>query len=185
MEFFTTPIGKILVGVILLVLGLSFAWKGWMACVMGRFYYWEGFLPFTVISPWLIHLPPSKRSLVKAKEGMLAHIIMGPSFFLCAILALCAGADMIGWPGTTTLNLVINGLDRNKDTAVSFDPDTGRYSFPMLKKSGGKLYTNLFESKIDEDHDILGRKIEHVLPTERKNIDGQTVDMKRDKVYGK
>ena len=92
---------------------------------------------------------------------------------------------MIGWPGTTTLNLVINGFDRNKDTAVSFDPDTGRYSFPMLKKSGGKLYTNLFESKIDEDHDILGRKIEHVLPTERKNIDGQTVDMKRDKVYGK
>ena len=169
------PIVRIGIGFLVFVLGISFLYKGWNACVLGRFYYWSGFLPFTMISPWLVHLPPGKRSLVKKKEGLLAHMVLGPSFFFCAILALCAGADMMGWPGTKTLNLVLNGGDPNKPTAVSFDENTGRYAFPILRKSGGKLYKQLFETRISEDKDILGRKLEKMIPDQERNIDGAMV----------
>lgn len=173
--FLQDPIIRIIVGLIVFALGCSFAYKGWNACVLGRFYYWSGFLPVTIISPWLVHLPPGKRSLVKKKEGMLAHIVLGPAFFLCAVLFLCAGADMLGWPGTNTLNLVLNGGDRNKPTAVSFNSDTGRYSFPILVKSGGKLYKQLFETQISEDKDVLGRPLTKMIPTQERNIDGAMV----------
>jgi hypothetical protein len=171
MEFLSTPLGKTLIGIVMIVLGLSFAWKGWCGCVMGRFYYWTGFLPLTAISPWCIHLPPGKRSLVKTKEGMMAHMFMGPSFFLCSLLLVCAGSDMLGWPGTTTLNLVLNGMDPNKPTAISFDENTGRYAFPIFKKSGGTLYKKLFESKMDEDKTPWGTKIDKVLPQQSGTMD--------------
>lgn len=82
---------------------------------------------------------------------------------------------MLGWPGTNTLNLVLNGGDRNKPTAVSFNSDTGRYSFPILVKSGGKLYKQLFETQISEDKDVLGRPLTKMIPTQERNIDGAMV----------
>lgn len=175
MSFLSEPIPKMIFGFLVFVMGISFLYKGWNACVLGRFYYWSGFLPLTMISPWMTHLPPSKRSLIKKKEGMLAHIFIGPSFFLCAVLCLCAGSDLMGWPGTKTLNLVLNGGDANKPTAVSFDENTGRYTFPILTKSGGKLYKQLFESKISEDKDIIGRKLDKMIPDQERNIDGAMV----------
>lgn len=175
MSFLSEPIVKIVIGFLVFVLGMSFLYKGWLGCVLGRFTYWAGFLPFTMISPWCTHLPPGKRSLVKTKEGMLAHIFFGPSFFLCGILCLCAGADLMHLPGTKTLNLVLNGGDTTKTEAVSFDDVTGRYRFPLLDRSWKKMYRQLFETKIDSDRTPWGTKIEKMIPDQERNIDGAMV----------
>jgi hypothetical protein len=169
------PILKFALGLVVVVLGFSFAYKGWNACVLGRFNYWSGFLPATLVSPWLIHLPPGKRSLVKKKEGMLAHMVIGPSFMLCAILFICAGTDLVGLPGTKTLNLVINGGNESARTAVSFDENTGRYAFPIVASTWNKVYHNFFEAKVSEDHDLLGRKIDVMYVQSDKDINGQAV----------
>jgi|GEM_PF-426764 len=175
------PILKFGLGILVIVLGFSFIWKGWQAMVLGRFYYWSGFLPATLVSPWLIHLPPSKRSLVKQKEGMLAHMVLGPSFMLCAILFICAGTDLMGLPGTKTLNVIINGGNQAAPTAVSFDENTGRYTFPIVNKTWTKVYRNFFEKKVDEDHDLLGRPIEHMYEAPQKTIDGRTAPIQNGK----
>lgn len=167
------PILKVALGVIVIILGFSFIWKGWQAMVLGRFWYWSGFLPATLVSPWIIHLPPSKRSLVKTKEGMLAHMVIGPSFMFCAILCICAGTDLVGFPGTKTLNLIVNGGNQAAPTSISFDENTGRYTFPIVTKSWNKVYKNFFQHKIDEDHDLLGRPIEHMYEAPQKTIDGR------------
>ena len=167
------PILKFAIGVVVIVLGCSFIYKGWLAMVLGRFYYWSGFLPMTLISPWVIHVPPSKRSLIKTKEGMLAHMVIGPSFMFCAILCICAGADLVGLPGTKTLNIIVNGGDQARPTAISFDENTGRYTFPIVTITWTKVYRNFFNKRIDEDHDFFGRKIEHMYEAPEKTIDGK------------
>ncbi len=167
------PILKFGLGLVVIALGLSYIWKGWLAMVLGRNWYWSGFVPITMISPWLIHMPPGKRSLVKTKEGMLAHMVIGPSFMFCAILCICAGTDLVGLPGTKTLNLVVNGGNQAAPTSISFDENTGRYAFPIITKTWSKVYRNFFQHKIDEDHDLLGRKIEHMYEAPQKTIDGQ------------
>ncbi len=172
MSFLSEPIVRILLGVLVMIVGFSFIWKGWLASVLGRFTYWSGFLPFTIISPWLVHLPQGKRSLIKTKEGMLAHMVMGPSFFLCAVLCICAGADLVGWPGTKTLNLVINGMDSTKPTSVSFNENNGRYDFPLLTRASKKFYHQVFEHRVTEDTDLFGRKIDKMLPEATTNLDG-------------
>jgi hypothetical protein len=177
-ELLLNPIAKIAIGLVIFLLGLSFAWKGWTGCVLGRFNYWSGFLPITMISPWLTHLPKGERSLVKTREGMLAHVFLGPSFFFCSVLFLCAGADLLGLPGTNTLNSVINGFDNNKPVAVSFDSTSGRYTFPLLTKAGGTLYKKFFKTKIDESHDLIGRPIEQMLPEQTTTIDGAAIKAK-------
>jgi hypothetical protein len=169
------PILKFALGIVVVLLGLSYGYKGWNAMVLGHFYYWSGFLPATLVSPWLIHLPPGKRSLVKKKEGMLAHMVIGPSFMLCCILFICAGSDLLGLPGTKNLNLVINGFNQAAPTSISFDENTGRYAFPIVNKSWNKVYKNFFQSKVSEDHDLLGRKIDKMYEAPDKDINGATV----------
>ncbi|MBS1988921.1 MAG: hypothetical protein JSS86_05940 [Cyanobacteria bacterium SZAS LIN-2] len=175
------PILKFALGIVVIVLGLSFIWKGWQAMVLGRFYYWSGFLPATLISPWLIHLPPSKRSLVKQKEGMLAHMVLGPSFMLCSVLFICAGTDLLGLPGTKTLNVILNGGNQAAPTSVSFDENTGRYAFPIITKSWNKVYHNFFEAKVSEDHDLMGRPIEKMYEAPAKTIDGRQAPIQNGK----
>jgi hypothetical protein len=175
MSFLYDHLPKIAIGILVIIVGFSFIWKGWQGCVMGRFSYWAGFLPFTLVSPWLVHLPQGKRSLVKTKEGMLAHILIGPSFFLCAVLCICAGTDLVGLPGTKTLNHIINGGDEGKPTSISFNENTGRYDFPLAKRASEKFYKQVFEHRISDDKDFFGRKIDKMLPDERTNLDGQRV----------
>jgi hypothetical protein len=94
------------------------------------------------------------------------------------VLFLCAGADLLGLPGTNTLNSIINGFDNNKPVAVSFDSTSGRYTFPLLTKAGGKLYKSFFQQKIDESHDLIGRPIDKMLPEQTTTIDGAAIKAK-------
>lgn len=175
MSFLSEPIPRLICGFLIFVIGISFGYKAWNACVLGRFYYWSGLLPITMISPWLVHLPPSKRSLIKRKDGMLAHVFIGPSFLIFCVLCLCGGADLMGWPGTKGLNYVLNGGNQSKPDAVTFDEQRISYRFPILQKSGGKLYKQLFETRISDDKDLLGRKLDKMIPDQERNIDGAMV----------
>lgn len=137
------------IGVMLLLLGGSFIYKGWQGTVLGRCYYWAGFLPFTLISPWLIHLPPSENSLIKKREGLLCHMIIGPLFFLTSMFCLLFGADLVGLPGSDTANLILAAGDRSKPAAIIYSPPIN-YRWPIAARAG-KQIDAIFQTKIYED----------------------------------
>ncbi|HEY9719883.1 MAG TPA: hypothetical protein V6C69_20555 [Trichormus sp.] len=136
---------QIAIGIFLLLLGVSFTYKAFLAIIKGKMSYWEGFLPFTMLSPFTVHLPGSKNSLIKSTEGLWIHLIMGPVFMITAILFLGAGADLAGLPGTATANWVLSG-GRN-DQQITFDRRTG-FRFPIIARVGPQL-AKLFGKKID------------------------------------
>jgi hypothetical protein len=111
----------LVVGIFLMVLGVSFLYKAYQAGIQGRLMYWEGFLPFTLISPFLLHLPAGKRSLVKPAEGLWVHAVMAPIFGVIGILMLAAGADYTGLPGVATLNVAMNGFKWGRSDSVVFN----------------------------------------------------------------
>ena len=125
----------VFIGILLMVLGCSFAYKTVQAGVMGRVLYWSGFLPMTIVSPFFTHLPPGEKSLIKSAEGVWVHLLMGPIFAIVTVLCFCAGADMVGLPGTNTLNFILNAGNETRPISVSFDKHRG-YKFPMLDRAG-------------------------------------------------
>ncbi|MBZ0187932.1 MAG: hypothetical protein K8F91_16920 [Candidatus Obscuribacterales bacterium] len=137
------------IGAFLIVIGLSYCYKGWNATVLGRCYYWAGFLPFTLVSPWFIHLPPGKNSLVKVREGILCHVFLGPLFFISAIICLLVGTDMIGLPGTDTANFILNAGNSGKAPAIIYSPPL-RYNFPIVARAG-KQINKIFNTQFYED----------------------------------
>jgi len=161
-------------GVILSVLGLSFFWKAFQAMVKGRLKYWDGFLPLTLASLFLLHGPTGMRSLIKETEGLWVHMIFGPIYMFTAILCLAAGMDMCFLPGTSTVNLVINGGKIGSE-AVIFDKNligtpstlfTG-YRFPIVNRAYPVL-AKLFGTKADtkdkltpDNQESLGQAMNH------------------------
>jgi hypothetical protein len=146
----------VVIGIIVTLLGLSFAYRFYRACILGKVNYWAGFLPITIVSPFLFHAvpPPSpapgkrstgihpvtgKRSLIREAAGLWVHLIMGPLFLILSVLFLSAGCDLMGLPGTDTLNYVLNGGNKLAPMAVTYDK---RYTFQFplfvraLKKFG-------------------------------------------------
>lgn len=113
--------------------------------------YWEGFLPFTLISPFLLHLPSGKKSLVKPAEGMWVHAVMAPIFGILSLLCFAAGADYTGLPGVATLNVAMNGFKYGHSDSIVFNRRTG-YQFPFIPRSGAKL-AKIFGGKIGEKED--------------------------------
>ena len=146
--FMSDPVWSKVIGVILIVLGFSFFYKSWVALIKGRMLYWDGFLPATIVSPWVVHIPPKnlEKSLTKYKEAMWVHVIMGPVFFITAILSLGAGIDMVGLPGTKMINLAFSGGREGAPPAIIFDPRTG-YRFPIIPRAATQL-SKIFGGKI-------------------------------------
>jgi len=158
------PPALIAIGVALIILGGSFCYKAWNAVVLGRIHYWSGFLPFTLVSPWFIHLPPGERSLIKVKQGLLCHMFVGPLFFLTAIPLLVVGFDLCGLPGTKTINWVVTGGDTSKPAAITYSPPL-TYNFPMAVRSS-KKFMSLFQTQIYEDpkNALLGTQTKGARP---------------------
>jgi hypothetical protein len=126
---------ELVIGIVLVLLGISFAYKTYLASVLGKCYYWTGFLPLTVISPWVCHLPPaSKRSLTKTAHGLWVHFFMGPIYLVCTVLCFVAGAEFLGLPGVSSLNYVLVGGNLGKAACVAFNKHTG-FRFPFLERS--------------------------------------------------
>jgi hypothetical protein len=125
---------ELALGVVLVLLACSFGYKFFNACVLGKCTYWHGFLPITVISPLLVHVPPSKRSLVRTAEGVWVHVFMSPIFLVCFILCLVAGAEFLGLPGVKTMNTVLTRGAEGGPVAVTFDKHAG-FRFPFLVRT--------------------------------------------------
>jgi hypothetical protein len=147
-EILQDPVWSKVVGVILIVLSFSFAYKTYLALIKGRLLYWDGFLPATILSPWILHLPPKnpKNSLSKYKEAMWVHVVMGPVFLISSLLCLGAGIDLIGLPGTRMINLAIAGGKEGRPPAIVFDKKSG-YRFPIIPRTANQL-GKMFGGKI-------------------------------------
>ncbi len=131
--------GKIMLGVICLLLGFSFAWKCIQALLYGRLKYWEGFLPLTIISPLCIHLPEGKNSLIKTKTALWVHIIPVPVFLVLSLLLFAYGADCLGLPGCKALNFILTAGRHDAPWAV-VNGAHGIYHFPILQQMQDALY---------------------------------------------
>ncbi len=138
-------------GGVLVLLGISFAFKFVRASVMGRLDYWSGFLPISIISPIFVHTtapppintltkpklstePPPKKTLIKEASGLWVHLVIGPLFLVLSVLLLSAGFDQMGLPGTDTLNFILNGGDTAAPLAVTYDKKY-TFQFPCLVRA--------------------------------------------------
>jgi hypothetical protein len=163
-------------GLFVVILGCSFAYKFVVASVLGRCSYWAGFLPITMISPWLVHLPASsKRSLTHQAQGLWVHLIMGPSFLICAILCFAAGTEFMGLPGISTLNLILAGGNTGRPSAVAFDRHSG-FRFPFLQRSSQTFGHRVAKVQLGVDAD------KKMLPDQIPSM-GQTMDEARSHQY--
>lgn len=152
----STPV-SILVGVFLMVLGVSFFYKGYVATVKGRVDYWSGFAPFTLVSPFVLHLPKGKNTLIKTSEGLWVHVVMTPAFFLCSFFCLVAGAEYAGLPGAKFVNLLASGFKKDSGSIV-FNPRTG-FAFPIFVRSAPTL-AKMFNSQmgLNEKDQLLNQE---------------------------
>ena len=134
LPFWAYPI----IGVISILLGLSFLYKFWNAFIMGRCHYWDGFLPITIISPWFIHTKPKKNTLIKTKYGLICHALVGPLFFVTAVPLLVLGFDIVGMKGTDCTNYVLNVGNSGKGPAIVYSAPVN-YHFPIVDSSKGRI----------------------------------------------
>ena len=116
--------------------------------IKGTVSYWSGFLPFELISPLLLHLPSSKRSLVRTKSAMWVHTLLGPIFFVLAVLFFAAGLDFLGLPGVRWLNMAFSTGREGGPPAVVFNKRNG-YRFPVLTRSMIQIGKVFNTTKID------------------------------------
>lgn len=137
-----------LIGIILLLLSASYAHKFFMSAVQGKCWIWTGFLPFTIVSPLLLHIPPKPNGLSKVVQGMWVHMVMGPIFLVVFLLTLVAGADLVGWPGTYFANKLLTAANRDHTDAISFNKDTYRMTFPAIAKGAQKLQRQFMGSRV-------------------------------------
>lgn len=130
---------NMLVGILLMVMGCVYIHKSYMAGIRGQMWYWQGFLPFTLISPWTCVIPPKENSLIKVKEAMWVHAFFGPIFFLSAVVALSCGADLANLPGTKTTNWLFTYFLPDKTPFIVFDKNHYGVQFPAAVSNSKKL----------------------------------------------
>jgi len=138
------------VGVALIVFGLIYFYKAIVATVRGKVRYWQGFAPFTLVSPWIVVLPSSEKSLIKNAEGLWVTCIMAPLFFLSSFFCIIAGTEFCGWPGADLFNQACNG-GKYGNSFVLFDKRQG-FHFPFWDRSWPRL-AKMFSTKVDKKHD--------------------------------
>ena len=168
MNILTSPQASLAVGILLMLLGVSFFYKGVCALVKGRIEYWSGFLPLTIISPFLIHLPATKKSLVKPAEGAWVLTIMAPLFFILSFLCTLSGAEYAGLPAVETVNTALRG-GNSTVPVISFSKTHG-FAFPLFAHSSPAL-AKVFNSSIgmDAKQEIVPRNEENLQQSLDKN----------------
>ncbi len=148
MNMLTSPQASLAVGIVLMAVGVSFFYKSVIALVKGRMEYWTGFLPLTMISPFLIHLPGSKNSLIKFAEGLWVVAVMAPVFLVLSVLCMLSGAEYAGMPAVENMNSALHG--GTDGTAVIAFSKTRGFAFPLLAHSSPAL-KRVFSSSINLD----------------------------------
>ncbi len=136
------PYFKIVGGILLFILGLSYGYKFFLASFMGRMTYWAGleqfgwyFLPATIlVTPLFVHLPPKDNNLIRTRTAGWIHLFWGPVFFLLSLMMMVAGADSLGLPGTQVMNWVLTCGRPDVPPAITYQPPF-TYRFPILRKA--------------------------------------------------
>jgi hypothetical protein len=131
-----------LIAVLLIALGISFAYKTVLAVFFGKVTYWAGFLPIGLISPLFVHLPAGKNSLIKTEQSWWVHITAGPIFLICSMGLLASGVDQLGGPGTETINTVLTLGRTDVPPAITYNRMDG-YRFPIVGKAGETIFKAL------------------------------------------
>ncbi len=159
MNMLMSPQASLAVGIALMVLGVSFFYKAVVAIVSGRMPYWSGFLPLTIISPFLIHLPGSKNSLIKFAEGMWVMAIMAPTFLVLSVLCALSGAEYAGMPAVECVNSALHG-GTDGSALIAFSKTRG-FAFPLLAHSSPAL-KRVFGTSIEMEskHELVPRNNE-------------------------
>ena len=129
---------KIVIGWVIIILGGSFAWKCYRAVVQGKLTYWQGFLPLSIISPLLVHIKAKENTLLKDTTGLWVHLLMGPLFFVLSILFLAVGADLVGFAGTDTLNLILGGGNPTAPPVIVYSKNY-TFRFPIFVRVANKF----------------------------------------------
>lgn len=159
-------------GVLLICLGVSYAYKFYQASVLGKYTYWDGLRPFgwyfapltILITPLLVHGKPSEKNLLKTKTAGWVHLFWGPAFFLFSLMALVSGADLAHLNGSQFFNWVVTCGNRpGIPPAITYHPPF-TYKFPLLKKAGKKVFKILTA-------DIKTDKSKSINALERSGVD--------------
>jgi len=134
----TDQIIRTLIGWVVMALAISFAYKCYRASVEGKLTYWQGFLPISLVSPLLVHVPAKEGTLVKETTGMWVHLIMGPFFLILSVVLMAMGADLAGFAGTDTLNLILGGGNPLAPPSIVYNKNYN-FSFPILQRTANKF----------------------------------------------
>ncbi len=148
---------SMIIGILVVILGCVYAHKAWMAGVQGKIWYWQGFLPFTLVSPWIVIFPPKENSLCKVKEAMWIHLVMGPAFLISALVMISSGLDLTGLPGTEYVNSFFTMGTPDKTPIIVFDKKRYSLRFPAVVKTGQKAAKMFFDlnMKLKGEDDLL------------------------------
>jgi hypothetical protein len=138
-------------GAVLIVFGLIYFYKAVVATARGRVAYWQGFLPFSVVSPWVVVLPSGEKSLIRNAEGLWVTCLMAPLFFISSFACIIAGSTFCGYPGADYVNLACHG---GKDGApfILFNTSSG-FRFPVLDRAAPRL-GKIFGKEVDSAHQV-------------------------------
>jgi hypothetical protein len=148
---------NIFIAVLLLILGLSFAYKCYLAVFAGKVWIWPGFFPITLISPVFTHLHPNEKSFVKVVQAPWVHVVWGPFFFLASLALLAWGADRLDLPGTQSINMVLTLGKPDAPKAIYYDPASHSYKFPFVTRIGTKAFNMLTHPmEIDKKQQLQG-----------------------------
>jgi len=138
-----------IIAIVCIALGVSFAYKFIQAAFFGKTQYWEGFLPISIISPFFIHLPAGKNSIIKTAHNGSVQIVLSPIFFLTTLVLLATGAAQMGMPGTESINSVLTLGRTDAPAAITYDKATG-YHFPIVDRTVKAFYKVLTQPVLEE-----------------------------------
>ena len=139
-------------GIVLIIFGGGYLFKAFVAVFQGRIWYWDGFLPLTIISPFLVFCPPNERkanAIAKVKDALWAPIFFGPVFLILGVVMMSAGADLANLPGTSTTNRVLTCWTSDKTPVIVFDKKHYKMQFPAVVKTANKISRMFFGGVIN------------------------------------
>lgn len=156
------PALRLVVGALLIAIGASFVYKSYLASVQGRVRFWIGlenfgilFVPLTWLTPYVIHLPSTDKSLIVERRTLWNHLCYGPFFLIAALMCITSGSDLMNLPGSKIMNFVltfgrktmpeydkVTGVTREVPIppAIVYTPPLGdgwigSYKFPLIKRA--------------------------------------------------
>jgi hypothetical protein len=127
-------------GIVLILVSMSYFWKCYYAVIRGQINYSNRFFPEVTFLSALI-VPPwtsTKKSFIDTRKVVWVHVFLGPLFFMLAVCTLLIGFDYAGLHGTDIVNLGFSGGQPDCAQAIIFNRRTG-YQFPIMDRAAKNI----------------------------------------------